>query len=148
MQALLLQFQLLKMFFGVKADFHDHIYLRYCWPFDDLPSSYPCGEWFTVEHTKICKLLGFIYMHHDDPTDFIASCIKEVYNNIEVELKLQPFDKSSHSSITPQTQTLILEWTYGRGVFGSKAEMHVVVILCLPGVYSVYAPGIQWIIEC
>ena len=29
-------------------------------------------------------------MRHNDPTDFIASCIKEVHCDVEVEPKLQP----------------------------------------------------------
>ena len=77
-------------FFDVKADFHDHVHLRYCWPLDNLPSNCPCGERFTVDHAQICKLSGFIHMRHNDPTDFLASCMKEVHNDVEVEPKLQP----------------------------------------------------------
>ena len=32
----------------------------------------------------ICKLSGFIHMCHDDPTNFLASCMKEIHNDDEV----------------------------------------------------------------
>ena len=76
--------------FNVKRDFHDHIHLRYCWPLENLPSNCPCGERFTVDHAQICKLSGFIHMRHDDPTNYLASCMKEVHNDFEVQPKLQP----------------------------------------------------------
>ena len=74
--------------FDVKADFHDQIHLPYGWPLDGLPPNCPCGEHFTVDHAQICKMSGFIHMRHDDITDFIASCLKEVHNDVEVEPKL------------------------------------------------------------
>ena len=77
-------------FFDAKADFHDHVHLRYCWTLDNLSSFCPCGERFTVDHAQICKVSGFIHMRHNDPTDFLASCMKAVYNDVEVEPKLQP----------------------------------------------------------
>ena len=90
-------------FFDVKADFHDHIHLRYCWPLDNLPSICPCGERFTVDHAQICKLSGFIHMRHDDPTVFLASCMKEVHNNVEVEPKLQPLTGETSRHRTANT---------------------------------------------
>ena len=72
-------------FFDVKSDFHDHVHLRHCWPLDNLPSLCPCGDRFTVDHAQIFKLSGFIHMHHDDPTNFLASCMKEIHNDVEVE---------------------------------------------------------------
>ena len=76
--------------FDVKSDFHDHVRMRYCWPLDNLPASCPCGARYSVDHAQICKLSGFIHMRHNDPTDFIASCMKEVHCDVEVEPKLQP----------------------------------------------------------
>ena len=81
--------------FDVKADFHDHIHLRYGWPLDRLPPNCPCGERFTVDHAQICKLSGFIHMRHDDVTDFIASCMKEIHNDVEVEPTLLPITGES-----------------------------------------------------
>ena len=39
--------------FDSKADFHDHIHLCYCWPLDNMPSSCPCGEQYTVDHADL-----------------------------------------------------------------------------------------------
>ena len=90
-------------FFDVKANFHDHIHLRYCWPLDNLPSICPCGERFTVDNAQICNLSGFIHMRHDDPTDFLASCMKEIHNDVEVELKLQPLTGETFRHRTANT---------------------------------------------
>ena len=90
-------------FFDVKADFHDHVHLRYGWPLDNLPSICPCGERFTVDHAQTCKLSGFIHMRHDDPTDFLASCLKEVHNDVEIEPKLQPLSGESFRHRTANT---------------------------------------------
>ena len=88
-------------FLNVKADCHDHIHLCYCWPLDNLPSISPCGDRYKVNHAQICKLSGFIHMRHNDPTDFLASCMKEIYKDVEIEPKLQPLmGKSFLSSIT------------------------------------------------
>ena len=76
--------------FDAKADFHDHVHLRYGWPLDRLPDTCPCGERFTVDHAQICKLSGFIHMRHDEVTNFLASCMKEIHNDVEVEPTLQP----------------------------------------------------------
>ena len=89
-------------FFNAKADFHDHIHLRYCWPLENLPSICPCGERFTVDHAQICKLSGFIHMQHDDTTDFLASCMKEIHD-VEVEPKLQPLTGESFWHRTANT---------------------------------------------
>ena len=43
-------------YFEVKADFHDHIHLRYGWPLERLPSVCPCGRKFSVDHAQSCKL--------------------------------------------------------------------------------------------
>ena len=76
--------------FEVKADFHDHIRPRYGWPLNRLPAFCPSGERFTVDHAQICKLAGFIHMRHDEVTDFLASCMKELHRDVEVEPTLLP----------------------------------------------------------
>ncbi len=42
-------------------------------------------------------------MRHDDPTDFIASCMKEVYNDVEIEPKLQPLTGETFQHRTANT---------------------------------------------
>ena len=111
-------------FFNVKSDFHDHIHLRYCWPLDNLPSICPCGDRYTVDHAQICKLSGFIHMRHDDPTNFLASCMKEIYNDVKIEPRLQPLTgESFHRSVTntdPDARADIRVrgfWTNGSNAF-------------------------------
>ncbi len=90
-------------FFEVKSDFHDHIHLRYCWPLDNRPSTCPCGSDFSVDHAQVCKLSGFIHMRHDDPTAFLAKCMKEVHNDVELEPQLLPLTGESLRHRTANT---------------------------------------------
>ena len=54
-----------------------------------------------VDHAQICILSGFIYMRHNDTTDFPASRMKEIYKDVEIEPKLQQLTGESFlSSIT------------------------------------------------
>ena len=69
--------------FEAKADFHDHIHLRYGWPLERLASVCPCGDKFSVDHTQICKLSGLIRMRHNEVTDFLTACMKELYSDVE-----------------------------------------------------------------
>ena len=91
-------------FFDVKSDFHDHVHLRYCWPIDNLPSVCACGARFTVHHAQICKLAGFIHMRHDDTTDFLAKCMREVHNDVEVEPPLLPLSGETFRCRSTNTQ--------------------------------------------
>ena len=89
--------------FDVKSDFHDHIHLRYCWPLDNLPPTCPCGADFTIDHAQICKLSGFIHMRHNDPTTFLAQCMKEVHQDVELEPPLQPLNGETFRHLTANT---------------------------------------------
>ena len=111
-------------FFEVKSDFHDHVHLRYCWPLDNLPSTCPCGSDFTIDHAQICKLSGFINMRHDDPTTFLAKCMKEVHHDVELEPPLQPLTGETLRHLTansePDARADIRVrgfWTDGRNAF-------------------------------
>ena len=111
-------------FFEVKSDFHDHVHLRYCWPLANLPPTCPCGSRFTVDHAQICKLSGFIHMRHDDPTRFLAKCMKEVHNDVELEPSLQPLTGETLHHQTANTEPDARAdirvrgfWTDGRNAF-------------------------------
>ena len=90
--------------FDVKSEFHDHVHLRYCWPLDNLPPTCPCGANFTIDHAQICKLSGFIHMRHNDPTTFLAQCIKEVHQDVELEPPLQPLNGETFRHLTANTE--------------------------------------------
>ena len=91
-------------FFEVKSDFHDHVHLRYCWPLDNLPPTCLCGSDFTIDHAQICKLSGFINMRHDDPTTFLAKCMKEAYHDVELEPPLQPLTGETLRHLTANSE--------------------------------------------
>ena len=93
-------------YFHVKSDFHDHIRLRYCWPLDNLPVSCPCGARFNVDHAQVCKLSGFIHVRRNDPTDFIATCMKEIHHDVKLEPPLYSHSPANNSISGLPTQTL------------------------------------------
>ena len=103
-------------FFEVKSDFHDHIHLRYCWPLDNLPLTCPCGSDFNVDHAQICKLSGFIHKRHDDPTAFLAKCMKEVYNDVELEPQVLPLTGNTDSDARADIRVRGF-WTDSRNAF-------------------------------
>lgn len=47
------------LFLYAKAHFHDHL-----------------------DHAQICKLSGFIHMHHNNPTDILTSCMKAMISKL------------------------------------------------------------------
>ena len=102
-------------YFHVKSDFHDHIRLRYCWPLDNLSVSCPCGARFNVGHAQVCKLSGFIHVRHNDPTDFIATCMKEIHHDVELEVLLYSHSPANNSISGLPTQTL----------HGARADLRV-----------------------
>ena len=59
-------------YFACKSNFHDHVHIRYGWPVDNLPSTCLCGARYSIQHSQICKLTGFISMHQDNTKDFRA----------------------------------------------------------------------------
>ena len=61
-----------------KREFRDAIKLRYDWPVEDIPSTCACGEAFTVDHSMICKLGGFITQRNNERRDLKAECLSMV----------------------------------------------------------------------
>ena len=47
-------------YFECKSDFFDMVHLQYCWPITNLPSTCPCGAQYSLNHSQICKLAGFV----------------------------------------------------------------------------------------
>ena len=72
-----------------KRVFRDAIKLRYDWPVEDIPSTCACGEAFTVDHSMICKLGGFITQRNNELRDLEAEFLSMVCSDVEIELVLQ-----------------------------------------------------------
>ena len=67
-------------------------------------------------------------MRHDDPTDFLASCLKEVHNDVEVEPKLQPLSGESFQLRTANSNPDARADIRVRGFWTPKAETHFSIL--------------------
>ena len=72
-----------------KREFRDAVKLRYDWPVEDIPFICACGNVFTVDHSMICKLGGFITQRHNELRDLEAEFLSMVRSDVEIEPVLQ-----------------------------------------------------------
>ena len=56
---------------------------------DDIPSICACGDVFTVDHSMICKLGGFVTQRHNQLRDLEAKLLSMVCRGVEIEPVLQ-----------------------------------------------------------
>ena len=56
---------------------------------EDIPSTCACGEAFTVDHSMICKLGGFITQRHKELRDLEAEFLSMVCSDVEIEPVLE-----------------------------------------------------------
>ena len=78
-----------------------------------------------TDYAQICKLSGFIHKRHDhDPTAFLAKCMKEVYNDVELEPQLLPLTGETLCHQTANTDSdaradILIRgfWTDSRNAF-------------------------------
>ena len=68
-----------------KREFRDAVKLRYDWPVEDIPSTCACGEAFTVDHSMIYKLGGFITQRHNELRYLKADFLSMVCSDVEIE---------------------------------------------------------------
>jgi hypothetical protein len=73
-----------------KNEFRDHLLMRYQWPLSDLPTTCACGRPFSLDHSQSCHVGGFINMRHDELRNLLASEMKCVLRDVEIEPRLQP----------------------------------------------------------
>ena len=83
-----------------KNEFRDALALRYNRPFKGLPSKYPCGNNFDINHALNCKRGGFVIMRHNNIRDFEANLLHKVYNDVETEPSLQPLNGEHINGLT------------------------------------------------
>ena len=65
------------------------IKLCYNWPVEDIPSTCACREAFTVDHSMICKLQGFITQRHNKLRDLETEFLSMVCSDVKIEPVLQ-----------------------------------------------------------
>ena len=83
-----------------KTEFRDQILLRYHWPIQDLPLTCPCGKAFSVDHSQICHVGGFINLRHNEIRNIIANEMKITFKDVEIKPHLQPI---TGERLHPQT---------------------------------------------
>jgi hypothetical protein len=74
-----------------KRDFFDWVRMRYRKPIVGLQPTCACGDPYSLDHSQICKLGGFIHMRHDMPKNlFAAICKAAGFCDVEIEPPLEP----------------------------------------------------------
>jgi len=68
-----------------KREFVDFILMRYRWPLPDLPPVCVCGSPFSLDHSQICHLGGFINKRHDTVRDLLANEMSIVLHDVQCE---------------------------------------------------------------
>jgi hypothetical protein len=76
--------------FPNKRDFRDLVAMRYHREPDGLPRVCACGKLYSLDHSQICKLGGFIHMRHDGPKELFGELSAEVCYDVKVEPDLLP----------------------------------------------------------
>ena len=86
--------------FESSKHFCDSISLRHGWKISKLPTTYPCGSKFDIQHSMSCKKGGFVTIRHNDLRDLTAKILSEVCNDTKIEPKLVPLSGEDLSNQT------------------------------------------------
>ena len=73
-----------------KQEFRDAIALRYGWTMKDIPNFCACGKENSIDHTLICKKVGYVSLRHNSLRDTEAMIMKEVCKDVQTEPVLLP----------------------------------------------------------
>ena len=73
-----------------KEEFRDALRLRYNLTLDNLPTTCPCGDRFSVCHVLSCKKVGFVSQRHDNIRDLLTTLLSKVCKDVEAEPHLIP----------------------------------------------------------
>lgn len=110
--------------FKSKRDFRDLLAMRYNKPISHLPGTCACGKAYSLDHSQVCKLGGFIHMRHDEPKELFADLCREVFPDVEVEPPLQPLsgEEMAHASAVTDDEArsdvrVRGFWSKGRNAF-------------------------------
>ena len=71
-----------------KQQFQYSLQLRHNWLIPGLPSTYPCGGKFNLQHALFCKKDCFINIQHNEVSDTTARFLSEVCEDVRLELPL------------------------------------------------------------
>ena len=108
--------------FKAKRDWRDLVRMRYRLPIRDLPSRCACGKVYSLDHSQICHLGGFVHMRHDEENRLFAVLAKEAFHDVEIE---PPLTKLSGEIFDHKTANMTDEArsdTRVRNFWGNKAN--------------------------
>ena len=118
-----------------KREFRDAVKLRYDWPVEDIPSTCACGEAFTVDHSMICKLGGFITQRHNELRDLEAESLSMVCSDVEIEPVLQDISGEHLNRGSNKAQDARLD-IHARGFWERHRSAFFDVRVCHPNAVS------------
>ena len=78
-----------------KDSFRDALCLRYGWNITNVSSRCACGAIFDVDHAMSCHKDGLPTLCHTEVRDITTEMIKEECTNVEIEPRLQHFDREN-----------------------------------------------------
>ena len=118
-----------------KREFRDAVKLRYDWPVEDIPSTCASGEAFTVDHSTICKLGGFITQRHNELRDLEAEFLSMVCSDVEIEPVLQDISGEHLNRGSNKAQDARLD-IHARGFWERHRSAFFDVRVCHPNAVS------------
>ena len=118
-----------------KREFRDAVKLRYDWPVEDIPSTCACGGAFTVDHSMICKLGGFITQRHSELRDLEAEFLSMVCSDVEIEPVLQDISGEHLNRGSNKAQDARLD-IHERGFWERHRSAFFDVRVCHPNAVS------------
>ena len=118
-----------------KRQFRDAVKLRYDWPVDDISSTCACGEVFTVDHSMICKLGGFVIQRHNELRDLEAEPLNTVCSDVETEPVLLDISGEQLSRGSNKAQDARLD-IHARGFWEHQRSAFFDVRVCHPNAES------------
>ena len=118
-----------------KREFRDAVKLRYDWPVEDIPSTCACREAFTVDHSMICKLGGFITQRHNELRDLEAEFLSMVCSDVEIEPVLQDISGEHLNRGSNKAQDARLD-IHARGFWERHRSAFFDVRVCHPNAAS------------
>jgi len=118
-----------------KREFRDAVKLRYDWPVEDIPSTCASGEAFTIDHSMICRLGGFITQRHNELRDLEAEFLSMVGSDVEIEPVLQDISGEHLNRGSNKAQDARLD-IHARGFWERHRSAFFDVRVCHPNAVS------------
>ena len=100
-----------------------------------IPSTCACGEVFTVDHSMICKLGGFVIQRHNELRDREAELLSTVCSDVETEPVLLDISGEQLSRGSNKAQDVRLD-IHARGFWEQQRSAFSDVRVCHPNAES------------